>query len=240
MASAARCLSVLSICDHDTLAAYDRLPANPGVSILPGVELSSMVGEHSVHVLGYFPRGFPAGFRSEVAKLASDRRGRIELGVKRLRDRGVPLRWQALLDTAGDGVPCRSHVARALLNTGVARSAQAVFARYLRGPEFPKPDLTGPAAIELVRDHGGVPVWAHPPVAQLDSVGRLLVEAGLAGVEAHVPGDARRRRALREFASRHGLIETGGTDHHGVSPKRRLGWFSVPLELYPAELRVEE
>lgn len=238
--AAERCLSVISICDHDTLAAYDHLPADTTVSVLPGVELSSVAGEISVHVLGYFPTGFTDGFRNAVAKLEMERRERVALGVRRLRDRGVPLRWQELEHAIGQGVPCRSHVARALLSSGIARSARAVFARYLRGDEFPKPELAARDAIELILAEGGVPVWAHPPVAQLESVGEELVRVGLAGLEAHVPGSRSRRRTLLEFAARHDLMTTGGTDHHGLSPRRRLGWFVVPQELYPPELVVHD
>ena len=47
-------LKAISITDHDTLAAYDELPADPGVEIVPGIELSAFYGSKLVHLLGYF------------------------------------------------------------------------------------------------------------------------------------------------------------------------------------------
>lgn len=241
---ARRRLSVLSVCDHDTLGAYDSLfelhaAEETHLTLLPGVELSSMAGDWSIHVLGYFPSGFPDGFRSAVKELEDERRQRVMVGVERLRSRGVPLRWKALEESWGEGVPCRSHVARALIRVGLARSTQIVFSRYLRGDDFPQPTLSATAAVELILDHGGLPVWAHPPIKALEEAGGPMAEAGLRGIEVYQPRrSGGRRRALLEFASRHSLFATGGTDHHGLSPRRKLGWFSVPRELFPEELGV--
>ena len=230
---AERRLGVISICDHDTIAAYDHLPETP-VDVLPGIEISTGVGGRSVHLLGYFRDGFPASFRREVEGLEEDRRARIEEGVTVLRDRGVPLRWNALEAAMGVGVPCRSHVARALIRVGVARSPRVVFARYLRGA-FRGPKLEVSDAIAMVRDCGGVPVWAHPDSQTLQSHGAELVEAGLQGVEVYLRGGkhAARRKTLERFAEIHGLLRTGGSDHHGATSRRKLGDFSVPAELLP-------
>ncbi len=48
-------LSVISLTDHDTLAAYDgthRL--NPDIRIIPGIEMSSEYADGDVHILGYY------------------------------------------------------------------------------------------------------------------------------------------------------------------------------------------
>ena len=48
-------LSVISLTDHDTVAAYDgthRL--NPDIRIIPGIEMSSEYADGDVHILGYY------------------------------------------------------------------------------------------------------------------------------------------------------------------------------------------
>ncbi|MEM7167946.1 MAG: PHP domain-containing protein [Planctomycetota bacterium] len=233
-----RRLSVVSICDHDTIAAYDHLPEAPALDVLPGIEISTGVDGRSIHLLGYFRDGFPNSFRDAVGELEHDRRSRIQEGVTTLRERGVPLRWRALEEALGEGVPCRSHVARALIKVGVARSPRVVFARYLQGA-FRGPRIGVAEAIQLVRDNGGLAVWAHPDAATMDSHGVELAAAGLQGVEVYRRGgkQAPRRRKVERFAERHGLLKTGGSGHHFSTPRRRLGEFSIPFELLPESLR---
>ncbi len=76
---------------------------------------------------------------------------------------------------------------------------------------------TGPGrfAVELVRDAGGVPVFAHPVAsARGRIVGertyREMFDAGLAGLEIyHRDNPEEGRLFLRKLADRHGLLVTG-------------------------------
>ena len=52
-----RGLSVISITDHDSVAAFpDAIEYGKefGVEVIPGVELSALVDDKDVHILGYF------------------------------------------------------------------------------------------------------------------------------------------------------------------------------------------
>lgn len=238
IAAAARKLSLISICDHDTLEAYEHLPDQTDVDILPGVEISAHQDGDSVHMLGYFASGFPAAFRERIAELARSRTERVRAGVRRLRDRGIPLRWQQFDEQVGPGVACRSHVARALLAIGLARSPRAIFTNHLRSDDFEGPPITATESIQLVRDCGGVAVWAHPRPEAVERYGDELVAAGLQGAEVFVSRrSSSRRKTVRDFAERHDLVRTGGSDHHGVSSKQRLGNFSIPWERFPEVFR---
>ena len=73
----------------------------------------------------------------------------------------------------------------------------------------------------LARASGGVAVLAHPYSTGLVGVELAhlvgeLAEAGFGGIEAvygrYSPPE---RTALSELAARHGLVATGGSDHHG-------------------------
>ncbi|MDP8908403.1 MAG: PHP domain-containing protein, partial [Chloroflexota bacterium] len=82
-----RGLSVLGITDHDTV---DGLPeaharaATVGLTIVPGVELSTTGMGADVHVLGYFVDETDDAFVARLRELAAARRDRIVQMVDRL------------------------------------------------------------------------------------------------------------------------------------------------------------
>ncbi|HVY61697.1 MAG TPA: PHP domain-containing protein, partial [Planctomycetota bacterium] len=50
-------LSAIGITDHDTASGVREALAGPrpaGLEVIPGIEVSSYVGERELHVLGYF------------------------------------------------------------------------------------------------------------------------------------------------------------------------------------------
>lgn len=230
-------LALISICDHDTLSAYDDLPEPASVAVIAGIEISVTWRNDEMHLLGYFPAGITPSLRREVARLEEDRRGRIRTGVERLREDGFGLRWSLLADVVGGGVPCRSHVARALAALGYGRSPHALVRRHLGRTRFPLPRTRLDEAVTWIRDAQGYAVWAHPREEHVTAWLPELARAGLHGLEVFTP---RRRRGetgrLLAAARRHGLFATGGSDDHGTAG-RRLGEFRVDLAHLPAELR---
>jgi hypothetical protein len=249
--AAAGRLALISICDHDTLRAYALLQraaphqqtgASGSTPILPGIEVSARRDDIEVHILGYFARPWHECFHEFVLGLERQRTARIWDGVVQLRNRGIGLRLGVIEALVGDGVPCRSHVSRALVQLGVARNPDVVFRRFLGRETFALPQLDAPAAIEAIRDSGGIAVWAHP---DLESVRRHLPvfrAAGLAGLEVHTPRRrSRERRELLELCGRHDLAATGGSDYHGASADENgqtrwgLGRFGILRDDVPPE-----
>lgn len=238
LAQAARRLGCISFCDHDTIEAYDQLPVVASPAILPGVELSTRwIDGTGVHLLAYFPGGFSPTFVEQVAQCRRQRSARIEIGVQGLRQRGIPLRWQTLAECVGGGVACRSHVARVLVGMGYGRTTQAVFDRFLTPDPFPAPELTTLEAVRMVRDCGGLSVWAHPAPAHVERFGESLVAAGLQGLECYLPRRSQRTTAaLLAFAAHHRMLVSGGSDHHGTSRRWPLGRFAVAVGRISREL----
>ncbi|MCA8961030.1 MAG: hypothetical protein KDC38_10985, partial [Planctomycetes bacterium] len=156
-------------------------------------------------------------------------------GVRRLRERGVGLRWSALeAHYDGRGVPCRSHVARALRDVGLVSTHRGAYGRLLSSDTFEPSPVTVAESIAVVRAEGGVPVWAHPnPNAAAEHAPRLKT-LGLMGLEAYTPsrrpGQIRR---LHEIAESLELLVTGGSDYHGVSSAMPLGRWQLAWERVP-------
>jgi len=240
--AAAANLDVVALTDHDTLAgigpAARALP--PGLTLVPGMELSCMDEGRSMHLLGYLTDPENAALAAETELIRDDRVHRARAMVERLRALGAPVTWEQVTAIAGDAVVGRPHIARALAEAGVvATPAGAFTAEWIAdggrahvGRYAPDPAR----AIALVLGAGGVPVLAHPrsPGYEIDDeVIAGLVSAGLAGLEVfHPDHDDSERTRLTLLATTLNLVMTGGSDDHGSFNESGLGSETTPPEQY--------
>ena len=82
---AAASLSLISICDHDTLDAYQQeLQIPDHLELLPGIEMTCQVGDSDLHMLAYFPSGLSDEILQWAQNLEDDRRGRVFEGIEKL------------------------------------------------------------------------------------------------------------------------------------------------------------
>jgi len=224
--AAAAGLDVLALTDHDTQAgvAEARAALPPGLTLVPGMELSCQLDGRSVHLLCYLFDPDDPPLRAETAQVRDDRVYRARAMTQRLRELGADVSWEQVTAIAGDAVVGRPHLARALAAAGaIADPADAFTAEWIGdgGRAFVDryaPDLG--RAVGLVRAAGGVPVLAHPrsPGYEIpDAVIAGLAGAGLAGLEVfHPDHDAAERGRLTALATSLGLLSTGGSDDHGT------------------------
>ncbi len=237
-AAAARELRAIAITDHDTTAGIDEaLEEAQGTTlhVIPGIELSAEWGLEETHILGYYLDYHNEALQRKLEILRDARRDRARRMVERLAGLDMPLRWQRVIDIAGNSSAFgRPHIAQALREKGYVASINEAFERYigLGGPAYvSRYKLTPVEAIEIITSAGGLPVLAHPrgqaPIL------RGLVEAGLVGLEAYYPNysmeDSER---LARLAQNYNLIPTGGTDFHGYGGFLTgvLGEVSAPSE----------
>jgi predicted metal-dependent phosphoesterase TrpH len=127
-----------------------------------------------------------------------------------------------------DGVLGRPHIADYLVKKGIVRTRQEAFDKYLVRFDVPKFPLYLEEASRLVRDAGGKIVLAHPNDphgTSLATMTKLLPEQTaiieenmlphIDGVECwHSRSDTQTTKHCLEFAKKHGLIMTGGSDCH--------------------------
>jgi hypothetical protein len=226
---AAAGVRILSITDHDSLAAYrelvaaDRVPR--GVDLIPGVEINALArgipNVDELHVLGFGVDPADEGFEATLVAQRAARRVRFERTVVRLRELGLSIDAQvAQLDLTRDDALGRPTIGRALIAAGHAESVEDAFRRLIGhgGPAYVPRDGLGPIeAIEAIRSAGGLPALAHfwDAPTQIPLL-RELREAGLAGLEVHhasfLPETA---TAIAAVATGLALVPTGGTDFHG-------------------------
>lgn len=227
-------LGTIALTDHDSTAGWAEARAavaGTGMTLVPGMELSTRIGLNSVHMLAYlFDPGSPSLVR-ETTRLRDDRMHRAERMVERI-GHDYDLTWSDVLAQASPGATLgRPHIADALVAKGYARDRSAAFAGilhwrsgYYEPHEAPSPLL----GVQLIREAGGVPILAHPATRGRETnMPRThlleLIEAGLGGVEvAHRENTEAGRATLLEVARQHDLIVTGSSDYHGEGKPNRL------------------
>lgn len=247
VAKAARAgLSVVAITDHDTFdgwAAAYTAAASYGVTVLPGVEMSTTLGRAGVHLLAYLPDPDYIPLLTELDRIRADRSRRLPAIAQRLTALGRPLTVDDVLVAAGGATTLgRPHIADAMIAKGYVVDRREAFATWLAagGPAYvPKYAPATPDAIALIRAAGGVPVLAHPWARGTDAVlneERLaaLAAVGLAGLEIdHADHDGDARRRLRGIAGDLDLIVIGSSDHHGAGkPGYDLGLCTTAPDEY--------
>jgi predicted metal-dependent phosphoesterase TrpH len=234
-----RGVSTIALTDHDStngVAEAMAVGAELGVTVVPGVELSSEIEGLQAHILGYFIDPASASLQHEFAWMNRARRERIGRIVLNLNAAGVPIEADAVFAEAGDGTVGRPHVARVLVTNGYAESVSDAFTKFLtRGkPGYAISEkITPEGAIRAINRAGGVAVLAHPWSTK-DPGGAVarLAPAGLAGLECYYGEySADVRNGLAELARSYDLIPTGGSDFHGPGVKSvDLGAVAVPPE----------
>jgi len=240
-AAAAGC-DVIALTDHDTLAglpaAANALP--PGLTLVPGMELSCVYEGRSAHLLAYLANPDDAALAAETGLIRDDRVHRARAMVARLAELGATVTWERVEEIAAGAVVGRPHIARALAEAGVVPApADAFTAEWIAdgGRAYVGHyALDAARAVTLVRAAGGVPVLAHPrsPGYEIaDEVIAGLVSAGLAGVEVfHPDHDLSERTRLTQLATSLNLLMTGGSDDHGAFNDSGLGSETTPPEQY--------
>jgi predicted metal-dependent phosphoesterase TrpH len=224
---------VLGITDHDTFAGHDTaraLAADAGIRLVCGIELSTKLNGHSVHLLGYFfGDGAMNGFRDWVKEQQESRRERNGRLAARLRELGFDITLEEA-EARGRGMTGRPHFAQIMVEKGYVGNLRQAFDDYLdesakgyvyrKEPEFAE-------GVAKIRAAGGIASLAHPVRVNGDVPALLpqLCASGLNAIEAYHSDHSAADTALYlGLARQYGLMVTGGSDFHGaVKPEVSLG-----------------
>ncbi|UVI27847.1 PHP domain-containing protein [Paenibacillus spongiae] len=220
-------LAAIAITDHDTvdgieeaMQAGERL----GITVVPGVEISTVAGGNDIHILGYYTDWRNEDWRAKLSGLLTVRDRRNDMILERLRSLGIAISMDEVLEEAhrqgkDSGSIGRPHIAAVLLAKGTVSTMQEAFDRYLASgaQAYANPPRLHPfEAIEWIREAGGTSVIAHPGLYGDDGLVEQLIRHGAEGIEVfhsdHSPEDEERYGRL---ARKYNLIVTGGSDFHG-------------------------
>lgn len=230
-------LQGLSITDHDTTDAYTPelfLKAKElEISLLPGVEISSEVGETSVHILGYGQGVQNESLQKFLLLMQEKRSERNRAILKKLAARKMVITEEDLEKASGMRTVGRPHIAQAMVNKGYVPSVREAFDKYLKegalcfasGIRFHPKEV-----IEEIHKAGGKAILAHPHFIRKGSFLRKLLDLPFDGIECYYSVlDKALELPWLKLAKERGWIATGGSDYHGIfKPHISLGcsWVS--------------
>ncbi|MFP3897696.1 MAG: PHP domain-containing protein [Dehalococcoidia bacterium] len=239
-----RNIDLISITDHDSIDCQERaivLAREYGMSYITGVELNVTFHypesneDISLDFLGY---GYYTGSPELKGKLRLMKEHRARRARQILNNlntefdkEGIaPLTEEDLrrIEDSVDGVFGRPHIANYLVERGIVGDKQEAFDRYLVRCDVPKYPLSLAEASGLIRNAGGVLVHAHPNDPNGTSLVRIthdleeqtkVIEKYMVqyidGVECwHSRHDGKTTAHYVEFARKHDMLMTGGSDCH--------------------------
>jgi predicted metal-dependent phosphoesterase TrpH len=241
-AAVKRGVRVLAITDHDSTeglaAARAEAARHPLLTIVPGLEINCDVPGAEVHVLGYYVDDAAEWFQEFLREQRAERVARVHRIVERLAELGMSIDAADVFALVQEGSAGRPHVAQVMVQRGYVRSVREAFDRWLHtnGPaNVPRRRLTPQDAIAVIRRAGGVPVFAHPGLADRDELIPDMITAGLMGIETYYAEHSATQTAhYKDLCRAHGLIATGGSDYHGERSGRTnpLGHPPVPMSVF--------
>ena len=249
--AAAAGLDVVALTDHDTTRGWDEAVGALGglgapLQLVLGAEISCVIDGVNLHLLAYLFDRTHAELTTEMANALDDRIPRAKAIVGKLADAGHPISWESVMAQVGDGATVgRPHIADALVAAGVVPDRAGAFDELLHdGSPFFVGHYYVDAlkAVRMVREAGGVPVFAHPAASKRgeivsDAAIVAMAEAGLAGLEVdHRDNPTEARERLRGLAKELDLLVTGASDYHGTGKENRLGENTTDPEVVKALL----
>ena len=222
-------ISAISLTDHDTTLGVSDIINKAkikNIKVVPGVEISSVSNGHSIHILGYdidinnsqlrdllslIRNYFIKLFYEQYYWLQKNNIIDFELNkvIKYTEFKETLAASDILKAMIADGAPYTMRDWPEFFNTKI-RLFPGNFIE-----EFP---IHPSEAVEVILLAGGLPTFAHPArIKDADiSEMKLLLPHGLGGVEVYYPHhDEPLIKRYEEFANKHDLVKTGGTDWHG-------------------------
>ncbi len=249
-----RNIDLMSITDHDSIDCQERaiaLAKKYGIAYIPGVELNVtfqyLDKSVSLDCLGYQYNIGNQELRSKLQLTREHRETRAHQILEKLNvefdKENIPRFTEEDLKNIQDsaeGTLVRPHIANYLIEKGVVRDKQEAFDKYLVKCDVPKYPLSLAEASNLVRNTGGILILAHPNdpngtslvsiTSDLDAQARIIREYMLEyinGIECwHSRNDVKTTAHYIEFAKKHGLSMTGGSDCH--QKPLLLGTLDIP------------
>lgn len=250
-----RNLDLMSITDHDSINAQDRAAAlaeEYGIAYIPGVELNvtfhyPQVNSFSLDFLGYKYDTGNQALRNKLQLMRKHREARARQILDKLNsefdreniERFTEADLKNIQDSV-DGSFGRPHIANYLIKKGIIKDKQEAFDKYLVKCDVPKYPLSLTEASSLIRDAGGILVHAHPNdphgtsllsiTPDLEEQTKIIEKymlGSIDGVECwHSRNDAKTTAHYIDFARKHGLLMTGGSDCH--QKPLLLGTLDIP------------
>ena len=233
-------LDMFALTDHDQISGIKELASalqstsiKPSIRLIPGAELTSSWRHIEIHILALAINLDCPALNQHLHQQIQRRRQRLEKYVEQIID-------HAGLSHAQIGglnnclashwhCPTRTHLAAALVESGICTNKRAAFQRFLKtSPNSVSwPDLA--ETISIIHQAGGHAILAHPfhyglkTKAIRNLINHFHADGG-DGIEFSIPvlHHPPRRQLLAQYCQQYDLCASVGSDFH--QPNRPLGW----------------
>ena len=238
-------LDVISITDHDTLAALSEVEKLDlsGVNFIPGVEMSCEAGGYSYHILAY---NFNIDELQEIVNRGN------KLGREKILDMSeyIKTEWQIHLtkdeinELLSKESPRKPDLGKVIVKKGFATDLEEAIHNILnKFPADKKYKLSVREVSEAIHRAGGISVWAHP----LRGKGNIIfsqeeflkryenIKNDIDGMEIYYSLFRKKEyEFLENFSNANNLLITAGSDFHGKNKGVALGQLNKENEVIDA------
>lgn len=214
-------LGIISITDHDSINGIKEATIygkEKGIEVIPGLELSTDIEDKEVHLLAYFIDYENEELLKYLKFFREERLYRAKRIIQKLRNLGLPITLDDVLEHAKNSAIGRPHIAYTLVDLGIIKNYLEAFEKYIGdyGPAYERKIHISPqSALKLINDAGGLSFIAHPGYMK-ESILYNIIKAGVDGIEVvHPSHNENQVNFYRGIVSQYCLLETGGSDFHG-------------------------
>ena len=237
MRFAAECgCNTVALTDHDTTAGVSEARSEAhrlGIRFIAGIEVSSLWGGRSIHVVGLGIDDTNPVLTRKVREFEVSRTRRAAQIAEKLAALGIAGMLEKATAFAENKLNVsRVHFALALLEAGAVKNQQEAFDRYLgdgKPAYIMAPWPTVAEAVDLIHTAGGIAVMAHPGRYHFKNdwtVDELMKDFAAAGGEAVevISGSQQPDFTPRclAWAREYKLLVSTGSDFHSKTGTRPM------------------
>lgn len=217
-------VDIIAITDHDIVGNVEEIQTQAkqiGVQYIPGIELSTVTQNKSVHLLGYFTDN---SYQNEAIRLYSKfiKEKRIERAktmISLLAEHfDIHIDYD-MVERHSRGIVARPHIAKAIHETYPEYSFDTIFKTMIGDHNkayVPSAEMSTKDGIQFLKDNHCIVVLAHPVLLKPHIKDEVL---GLPfdGLEAIYYRNTTEDEAFfKALAKEKGMIITAGSDYHGI------------------------
>ncbi len=243
-------LKAIALTDHDTVNGLDEAEAvakSLGIEFVPGIELVADYMGIEIHIVGLFIDRYSEALQNKLVSLKHERIIRNDEFIKRLKEIGVILHFEALEQTTDEQIITKAHFNNELVRAGYCKTYGEAMKKFFSRNCYTNVIKTKNSPrdiIETVINSRGVAVLAHPLLYGLSLpdvyiLAKTLKEFGLDGMECFYGAYTQEEQeSLLKIAKDLDLIPGGGSDFHSfnrrpnITPGYGGGNLYVPYSSY--------
>ncbi len=239
-------LNIAALTDHDTtdgvIEFKNLMPET--INLVYGTELTCITKGIKCHILGYNFNPESEILHRLIEKGKILRRQKLETRIHYLKNVwNIELSKEETDWLYSRRSVVKTHLANILVNRGLAKDNISAMKKYLDGCKTGNTRFDGEKAISVIKESGGIPVWAHPlggegepHLSQEEFLPKLktMIDCGIMGLECYYSRYTLQEiNFLVECTKKYNLLISGGSDYHGTNKDialARLNTENIPVD----------